>query len=325
MNFPKISIITPSFNQGNYLEDTILSVINQKYPNLEYIIIDGGSTDNSIDIIRKYEEKIDYWVSEKDDGQSDAINKGLKRATGDIVAWLNSDDLYLDDTLNAISKIFSENPHVDLIYGDVLNFNENTGEESVWVVHEFEPLDFLKRTYIHQPAVFWRNAVHNDVGYLDTSLYYQMDYDFWMRIFFKKETLKINKSLAKFRIHDSSKTSSNPPGMYLEYRKVFSRFINSLENKSYKQKLLKLGIYSNIEDVKFDVNIKPYESILDQVLENYIYNCAVQEYTFGSAKQSIKLFSRLLNGSHKLKSISFILKITFGLRRLRHNSKSSSL
>lgn len=324
MNFPKISIITPSFNQGNYLEDTILSVINQNYPNLEYIIIDGGSSDNSVEIIKKYEGEIDYWISEKDDGQSDAINKGLKRATGDIVAWLNSDDLYLEDTLSTVSKIFSENPHVDLIYGDVLNFNENTGKESVWVVHEFEPLDFLKRTYIHQPAVFWRNAVHNDVGYLDTSLYYQMDYDFWMRIFFKKKTLKINKSLAKFRIHDTSKTSSNPPGMYLEYRKVFCRFINSVKNDSYKQKLLKLGIYSNDEEVKFNVNIKPYESLLGQVLENYIYNCAVQEYTFGSAKKSIKLFYKILNGPHKLKSLSFILKILLGFRKFRYKSQPNN-
>ena len=113
--YPKISIITPSYNQGQYLEETILSVINQNYPNLEYIIIDGGSTDNSVEIIKKYEKNISYWVSEKDHGQSNAINKGLAIATGDIVAWLNSDDQYCEKSLDIISNTFKQHPEINIV------------------------------------------------------------------------------------------------------------------------------------------------------------------------------------------------------------------
>src|SRR4051794_29425295 len=113
MNYPKISVITPSFNQAPFLEETILSIINQDYPNLEYIVIDGGSTDKSVDIIRKYEEKITFWVSEKDNGQSEAINKGFEKATGDIVCWINSDDILLPHALIKVANFFYTNSKVD--------------------------------------------------------------------------------------------------------------------------------------------------------------------------------------------------------------------
>ncbi|MDP4268387.1 MAG: glycosyltransferase family 2 protein, partial [Bacteroidota bacterium] len=255
MSLPKISIITPSFNQGKFIEETILSVINQNYPNLEYIIIDGGSTDNTIDIIKKYENKISYWISEKDKGQSDAINKGFKVASGEIIGWLNSDDLYLrpdisrndeKSTLLCVAEAFTKNPEIDLIYGDVENFNDK-GETEYYHVNEFEPLDFLKRVSIHQPSVFWRKKIIEETGYLDENLHYTMDYDLWMRIFFTYKTLKINKIISKFRIHNSSKTNSNPKDMYMEYRKVFSRFICSIEKTKYIELLKELRIYDNSE------------------------------------------------------------------------------
>src|SRR5450759_2806690 len=119
----KISVITPSYNQGQFLEETILSVINQNYPNLEYFIIDGGSTDNSIEIIKKYEKHLTYWVSEKDNGQAHAINKGFKKATGDIVCWINSDDLLIQGAINTISNYFSRNPDVQFINGYTLRID----------------------------------------------------------------------------------------------------------------------------------------------------------------------------------------------------------
>ena len=117
--YPKISIITPSYNQGQFLEQTILSILSQDYPNLEYIIMDGGSSDNSVEIIRKHEDNLTYWVSEPDKGQSDAINKGFQRATGDILTWLNSDDYYLPGTLHTVAEYFTQHPDVECIYGDL--------------------------------------------------------------------------------------------------------------------------------------------------------------------------------------------------------------
>ncbi|MEZ5010012.1 MAG: glycosyltransferase family 2 protein [Chitinophagales bacterium] len=115
----KISIITPSYNQAEFLEDTITSVLHQNYPNLQYIIIDGGSSDGSVEIIKKYENQIDYWISEKDSGQTHAINKGFSKVTGDIICWLNSDDIYFDYTLSAVANYFNENPDIDILWGDV--------------------------------------------------------------------------------------------------------------------------------------------------------------------------------------------------------------
>src|SRR5258705_10848018 len=120
-----VSIITPSYNQSAYLEQTMLSVLEQNYPQVEYIVIDGASTDRSVDIIKKYAGKLTYWVSEKDAGQADAINKGLARATGDVAAWLNSDDYYLPDTIGAVVKMFDENPDTALVYGNMLAVDEH--------------------------------------------------------------------------------------------------------------------------------------------------------------------------------------------------------
>src|SRR5687768_2251879 len=121
----RVSIVTPSFNQSSYLEQTILSVLDQDHPDIEYVVIDGASTDQSVEIISKYKDKLAYWVSEKDNGQAEAINKGLAHATGDIVAWLNSDDYYLPGTISAAIKVFEENPDVALVHGDMLAVDED--------------------------------------------------------------------------------------------------------------------------------------------------------------------------------------------------------
>ena len=136
--FPKISIVTPSFNQAEFIEETILSVLNQKYPNLEYIIIDGGSSDGTIDIIKKYEDKIAYWISEKDDGQSYAINKGLQRSTGEIISWLNSDDIFSNNALYTIASAFKkfQSP---LIVGGSLHWD---AVNHLKVPHESNPKTF---------------------------------------------------------------------------------------------------------------------------------------------------------------------------------------
>jgi glycosyltransferase involved in cell wall biosynthesis len=301
----QLSVIIPSFNQAQYLEQTLLSIIDQNIGNIEIIVIDGGSTDNSVDIIKKYEKHLAYWVSEPDRGQSHAINKGFAKASGNIIAWLNSDDLYLPHTLQTVLNVFESQPEVDLLYGDVINFDEK-GNESNYKVVEFEPYDFLSRISVHQPAVFWRKKILNEIGMLDESLHYVMDYDYWVRVFFNYKTLKINKPLAKFRVHSTSKTSSNPPAMYLEWRKVLSRFIGSIASKTDINKLKKLAVYDNdsnsiYPNIRFDYSKK-------RVIKNYIFQSAIQEYSFGSKKKADFLLLHSLLSLHCFSSFWFLLK-----------------
>ena len=286
--YPKISIITPSYNQGKYLEETILSVLNQNYPNLEYIIIDGGSTDHSVEIIKKYASHLSYWVSEKDSGQSEALNKGFNKASGDIVAWLNSDDLYCENTLHNIAEQFVHHPEAGIIYGDVINFLEN-GEETR-IRNQFELIDFFSRVSIHQPGVFWRKSVLTEKKPLDESLYYCMDYDLWMKLFLNSRSVRINKVLARFREHTDSKTHSRPLKLYAEYQKIVSRFFHSLPDKRWKEKLISSG-------VQYDAGKKTYllantysESILRKLFNIYLGTCFEIEY----AQRNIKAGNTLI-------------------------------
>ena len=170
-NWPKISIVTPSFNQGKFIEETIRSVLLQGYPNFEYIIIDGGSTDGSLEIIKKYAKWITYSVSESDNGQTHAINKGFKRATGEIVAWLNSDDYYQYSTLSCIAKFFANNDQVDFIYGDLKWVDGNGKTFGKLVPDEFDIIKLLFYCLIPQQSCFWRSSVFKDIGYLNEKYY----------------------------------------------------------------------------------------------------------------------------------------------------------
>ncbi|OFX80650.1 MAG: hypothetical protein A2X12_08370 [Bacteroidetes bacterium GWE2_29_8] len=287
---PKISIITPNYNNDKYLEETILSIISQNYNNLEYIIIDGGSTDNSINIIEKYANNISYWVSEKDLGQSDAINKGISKATGDIVAWLNSDDTYSNDTLSIIAYEFMHNKELDILYGDVMMFGN--GVERVYYNPLYEIKDFFSRVSIHQPGVFWKRSLHDKIGYLDTSLHYSFDYDFWMRIFPNNSfnIKKIDKTLANFRLHNASKTISNPKEMYMEYRQIICRFFNSIKSKeSILKELKKADIYFNENNDKYNVDYNFTDEEINLVKNIYIHNVVIQEYTFGNIYATNKI------------------------------------
>jgi len=168
VNKPLVSIVTPSYNQAEFLAETIKSVLNQTYPRIEYIIVDGGSTDGSVEIINKYQDRIAWWVSEKDQGQTDAINKGFHHATGEIYAWLNSDDRYHSQAISEAVQYFIKNPEVGLVYGD-LNFINHNG----YTVGRFNARETnyhkLRRGFVHipQPAAFWRADLWKEVGPLD--------------------------------------------------------------------------------------------------------------------------------------------------------------
>lgn len=208
MRHPTISIITPSFNQGAFIEETILSVISQKYPNIQYIIIDAGSTDNTVDIIRKFEDKIYYWVSEPDTGQPEAINKGLKKATGDIIAFINSDDYYEPGAFDFVAKQYLAGNQ--WIIGGVQNFRIETGETyRVAQKADTNLLHWLLRVnQNHQPGNFWSRNIFDQVGFMDETLHYSFDWDYWLRFISHgfKPSVYDKWIAARFRLHNESKT-----------------------------------------------------------------------------------------------------------------------
>ena len=205
--YPKISVVTPSFNQGQFLEETLCSVLDQGYPNLEYIVIDGGSTDSSVEIIQKYAPHLAYWVSEKDSGQVEAIQKGLDRATGDVVAWLNSDDVYTPGTLGKVGAIFRDrNPA--FLYGKCEQ-TDSAGNRLITLSYR-EGLDLemvITHNFLPQPSCFWRRDVCRAVGPLNPKLHYAMDYEYWVRVLLAGYAMEsIPEVLSLYRLHDASKT-----------------------------------------------------------------------------------------------------------------------
>lgn len=238
-----ISIVTPSYNQGHYIEETIQSVLAQDYPHIEYLIVDGGSTDNTVNIIKKYENKLAWWISEKDKGQTDAINKGFARAKGDILAWINSDDTYEPGAVAAAVKYLKELPRVGMVYGDC-NFINDSGH----VIGKFNAAQtsyrLLRQGYAHIPqqSMFLRAELWRQVGPLDPSFYFAMDYDLWTRIAARTEIKYIPQTWANFRLHTSGKTivADNrcwPEMMRVHYRDGGS-FFSILVAKYYIRKLI---------------------------------------------------------------------------------------
>ena len=201
-----VSIITPSFNQASYLEQTLRSVLEQDYSNVEYIVIDGASTDGSVDIVREtYQNQLTYWASEKDSGQAEAINKGLARASGEIIAWLNSDDYYLPGTISAAVKVFEENPDVVMVYGDMLAVDENGQTINTLKYKQLTLVDLLCFQIIGQPSVFFRREVYEKIGGLDTTFHFLLDHQYWIRIAQQGKILHVPQMWAAARYHAEAK------------------------------------------------------------------------------------------------------------------------
>lgn len=234
----KITIITPSLNQGNFIEQTIESVIKQNYPDLEHIIIDGLSTDNTLDILKKYDNKI-KWISEKDTSSVEATNKGLKMASGDIISLLPSDDFYLPNTFDEICNFFKQNPEAKWVTGDYIIIDQDGNKIQSFValykrllrlMPTFHMLSFTN--FIPAMSTFWKKELISEIGFLDASLLYANDYDYWLKIMKKYPLYNINKPLSAFRIHRASTGGVN-------YKKQFYQDLQ-VAQKHCKNKLILL-------------------------------------------------------------------------------------
>jgi len=241
---PRISIITPSFNQGHFIKETIDSVLGQGYPDLEYIVMDGGSTDETVDILKSYGERV-KWVSEKDRGQSDAINKGIRRATGEIIAYLNSDDLYEKGSLDAVADYFTDNPASFWATGKcrIIDMKGVEVRKAITAYKNFFLSRYSYKTllvtnFISQPATFLRRRAFDELGLFDEGQHRVMDYDFWLRAGERQPPGFIDRYLASFRVYPASKTSSSFDKTFKEELEVArkhtdSAILNGLHYMSY--------------------------------------------------------------------------------------------
>lgn len=219
---PKISVVTPSFNQAQYLEATIKSVLDQNYPNLEYIIIDGGSTDGSVDIIKRYASQLAYWVSEPDRGQSHAINKGLQRATGDWVGWQNSDDIYYSNAFDYVAQRALKSQATELIIADINLLDEQGGvlRDMRYVKPTYQSL-LAEGMVLTNQAAFWKRDLHKRIGWLDESLHYGFDYEWFLRVLAAtRHANHIPEIIGALRYHSATKTSQNPQRFVDEYEHI---------------------------------------------------------------------------------------------------------
>ncbi|MFN0249238.1 MAG: glycosyltransferase family 2 protein [Kofleriaceae bacterium] len=209
----RVSLVTPSFNHARFIERTIDSVLSQRGDfELDYRVLDGGSTDGTIDVLQRYGDRV-QWISERDKGQVDAINKGLRRATGDIVGWLNSDDVLLPGALERVVTAFRQNPTTDWVHGRCLIIDEHDNEVRKWIsaykhyrAQRYSLQSLLTENFVSQMTVFWRRHVHDDIGFIDGSFKYAFDYDLWVRLAERTDPVYIEDAIACFRWYETSKS-----------------------------------------------------------------------------------------------------------------------
>lgn len=210
----KITLVTPSYNQAQFLEQTVQSVLSQDYADVEYMVMDGGSTDGSAEILQKYNDQISYWKSQRDEGQSDAIAQGFERSTGEIMGWLNSDDLLLPGALTAVAKFFQDHPEVEAVSGGAYSIDaegqplqKRFGNYTLGVAATYSRLRYYHMDGVFQQATFWRRSAYDAVGGLDRSLQFIMDRDLFLRLAKRRTFGRLPQMLACFRIHEDCKSS----------------------------------------------------------------------------------------------------------------------
>ncbi len=240
-SFPKsqeplslVSIVTPSYNQGRFLKRTIESVLTQSYPNIEYLVIDGGSNDESVEILHSYGDRF-YWMAEKDRGQSDAINKGMARAKGDILAYLNSDDVLAPGAIERVVGFFQRNPDCDMVYGNANYIDENDGVIGCYKTADYSYDRLLEDCMVCQPATFWKRRIAEKVGSFDENLNYVMDYDYWLRIAKANGNIRfLPVTLASSRLYPETKTLSARSKIFKEIFKICRKHAGRVHLSYYK-------------------------------------------------------------------------------------------
>ncbi len=333
MSYPKITIITPSYNQAPFLEETILSIIGQNYPNLEYIIIDGGSSDNSVEIIKKYEKHLYFWLSEKDSGQSDAINKGLHKATGDIITWINSDDLLTPDTLSSVANLFSNcGPEIGLIHGGTELFG-NEKSRIDWGYSDLNMERFISGMPFPQPSAFIRKKYWDIVGDLNVEYHYGMDYDLFSKLSLVCEFKSSHLLFSKYRIHSASKSHSQNKFFIEEWSIIFMNLLFNFKENHYLNELKKLDISTNTSHFKmFEFNYSKKKIKMEKAFFYFLTNVLRWEYINSNFKRAQRVNNYLLShygqdiaNSRDLKTISnrlkylppFLIKILRTAKRMK--------
>jgi len=250
MTYPLFSIITVCKNSAAYIEGCIQSVLDQSYQNMEYIIIDGGSIDGTIDIIKKYSDRLTYWVSERDTGMYNAVNKGLAKISGDIIAYINSDDYYLPNSLAVAASFFENNKDIDLIYGD-MHVTDSDGKVIYCRKYpSFRWLLFASMNYstIGQPSSFWRRKVHDKVGYFDETMRMAGDHDFYAKVGHVCKVKHVDHIFAALRLHKMSLTETSMDVSVQEVKAIHRRYMAS--NQLLRMLQVPLGI---VGDVQFKI------------------------------------------------------------------------
>ncbi len=317
----KITIITPSYNQGRYLEQTIDSVLSQNYSNLDYIIIDGGSTDNSVDIIKKYEKHLSFWVSEKDSGQSEAINKGINKASGEIINWLCSDDYLENGSLEIINEAFKEE-NINVVSGRFRQFQDDGSFEKIYPGTEIT--DLLEKTivtkYLQQPSTFFRTNFFKNLMINETLQWY-MCYEIWVKYLIKdgqNNFKKIDDLLVHYRLHEDSKTENNsqtsldPSNNYMMDRNtIFYHMANQLNLKKEKKIIRELS-EKIVEEYHIGFDLKKYSNLIKKIIAQYLYYIGKKIYYEVDIDKSKNILKAInlnhINNENQKNEINYLIK-----------------
>lgn len=311
-SLPSIAIITPSYQQAQYLEETLQSVLEQNYPFLEYIVIDGGSTDGSKEIIEKYADQLHYWVSEPDDGQSDAINKGFRRTEKAlVVGWLNSDDLLLPDALLKVVRTFQNNPDAVMVYGDVQSIDQNGKVINEMRYGDWQIEDLMQFNIIGQPAVFLRMQIVKALGGLDTSYHYLMDHHMWLRMAMEGDMIHLPEFLAQARFHEDAKNVAQAANFGIEAL----RLVGWMRGNMYLRRLMgEEGFGNKVESAAHRFNAR-------YLLDAGKNREAFREYWTSfklSPRTCLKEWHRWLFSLLAMFGFGFLRKIFYGAKRSRY-------